>query len=205
MDIGIRQGFSGFVRLLNMQGVKEGVKLVGGVASFSFGVIEAFDLLQIALGHRRWFTDVAPGASNIEKMSMVAAKISLLLSASTSVPGLFLISKGVGVFFTKGQIEGVFGVYTTFAVNPRHPRHIVSIVAVILSMPATIYATYRGFSWVYRKVFPMAPGAGAAHHAVSSWTLTDAKVRLFCVFNTVFSRPTLHLGNQLARYLMHRV
>ena len=74
---------------------------------------------------------------------IVCAKVSLILSAATSRPGVMIVSTSVGRVFPVRQFERVFGPNTIFAVNLWHPRHVASIAAVILALPLVAQSTYK--------------------------------------------------------------
>lgn len=193
---------TGVVRFLNQPAVKEGVKNIASTAAFAFGLIEAYDVYQILRG-REISTEPdieSPKWMQIaNKIILLCAKISLILSAATSRPGVFILSTIVGQFFSGKQLEYAFGPNTVFAVNPWHPRHVVSIAAVVLALPSVIQSIYRGMHWVYDQFsqnLHLQNGAGAK----TSW-LTDSKIRLMALFNTIGSRPAQHLGNQACRFV----
>ncbi len=201
---GVKGLFNASVRLLNQPIVKEDVKNVAGSVTFVFGMIEFYDIYQIARG-REISTEVCLNSPKwvqiANKTVVVCAKISLILSAGVSRPGVFIISSIVGRVFSTTQLERVFGPNTIFDVNPWHPRHVISIAAVILALPSVAQSTYKGIDWMYRKI---------CHHQVMPrqdihhW-LTDSKIRLMALFNTITSRPTLHIGNQLGRFILRLV
>lgn len=198
---GVKTLLNASVRLLNQPIVKEGVKNVAGSVTFVFGLIEVYDLYQMARGRKissekyetslRWVQ-----VSN--KVVIVFAKISLILSASVSRPGVFVASSLVGRVFSIAQLERIFGPNTIFAINPWHPRHVISIVAAALALPSVVQSTYQGIHWVNKKIrhHPSLP------HKLNgiNW-LTDAKLRLMILFNTITSRLILHLGNRLVRHV----
>lgn len=195
----IKTGFTQVVHFLNQPAVKEGIKNITSAAAFTFGLIEAYDIYQILCGREiSTETDIqAPQWMQIaNKIILLLAKISLLLSAATSRPGVFIISTLLGQIFSNEQLESAFGPNTVFAINPWHPRHIGSIAAVILALPSCIQSGYRGMRWVYDQF------ADSSQHEIgeeASW-LTDSKVRLMALFNTIGSRPVQHLGNQACRF-----
>jgi hypothetical protein len=189
------------VQILNQPIVKEGVKRVLGTVTFAFGLVAIYDIYQISQG-REISTETFPNSPKwvqvAHKVIIVCAKISIILSAGVSQPGVFIISSLVGCFFSTGQLDQVFGPNTIFAVNPWHPRHVISIAAVILALPSIIKSTYEGINWAYNKFqeYQTTPP-----DVQNDW-LTDAKVRLIALFNTATSRPTLHMGNQLAQFFV---
>lgn len=79
------------------------------------------------------------------RIAILSARVSLLLSASVSRPGVRVVSGLAGNFFT----EELFGANTIFAVNPWHPRHVISFVAVALALPAI-------FCWSDKDLCPKA-------------------------------------------------
>jgi hypothetical protein len=200
ISLGMKELFTSPIRLLNQPTVKEGVKNLAGSVTFVFGLIEIYDIYQIARG-REISTEVCSTSLKwlqvANKVVIVCAKISLILSAGVSRPGVFIVSSLVGYVFSTAELDQVFGPNTIFAINPWHPRHIISIAAVILALPSVIQSTYKGINWMYKKV---------RHYQnttqeTNNW-LTDSKIRLMTLFNTVTSRPTLHLGNQLSRSVL---
>lgn len=194
----ISSGLKSAAKFLNQPVIKEGVKNIAGSVTFAFGVVEIYDIYQIARG-RAITTDTYPNAPKwvqiAHKVIIVCAKISLILSAGVSRPGVFIISNIVGCFFSTAQLNRAFGPNTIFAVNPWHPRHVVSIAAVVLALPAITLSIGQGIYWGYKKVRQLqaaAPAPNGANH----W-LTDAKIELMAIFNSITSRPVLHLGNQI--------
>lgn len=196
--------FSNTVRFLNQPLVKEGIKKVAGCVTFAFGVVEIYDIYQILKGREittETYSDYPKWVQVANKVVIVCAKISLILSAGISKPGVFIISTLVGCVFSSHQLEQVFGPNTIFAVNPWHPRHVVSIVAVIIALPSFAQSAYKASKWVYNKI---QNGQSSNDLQNNSW-LTDTKVRLMNLFNTVTSRPALHIGNQFGRYVFRAV
>jgi hypothetical protein len=185
------------VRLLNQPTIKEGIKNVAATMTFSFGLIEVFDLCQILRGKEisteknstlpKWM-QIANTAS------LVFAKASLLLSGATSRPGVFIISKITSPLLSTDQLARL-GPNTVFAVNPWHPRHFFSIAAVVLALPASAHSLYEGARWAFTQ----------QHNEKSTSWLSNAKIRLMALLNTVTSRPVQHLGNQLCRKVLARL
>lgn len=193
--------------LLNQPLVKEGVKNIASVVTFIFGIVEIYAIYQ-SVKNRNITTETSTQKfswpETIKKIVVVCAKISLILSGMVSRPGLFIISTLVGHFFTPLQLESVFGPNTIFAVNPWHPRHVASIAAVILVLPTLLQTLYQGGCWVYKKITQQAqPKEEASVEPPSerNW-LTEIKMRLMVLFNTMTSRPVLHVGNQVFRKLV---
>lgn len=199
--LGAKNLFHTSIGLLNQPMVKEGVKNIAGSVTFVFGLVEIYDIYQIARG-REISTEVSPNSDRwvqtVNKVVIVCAKISLILSACVSRPGVYIISSLAGTVFSTVQLNRVFGPNTIFAINPWHPRHVISIAAVLLALPSLIQATYLGMNWAYRNIreYQNEPADDNEH-----W-LTDAKIRLMALFNTITSRPTLHIGNQLGQFIL---
>lgn len=199
----IKNVLNASVRVLNQPVVKEGIKYFAGTVTFVFGLVELYDIYQIAQGREittENYSEYPKWVQVMNKVIIVCAKISLILSAGVSRPGVFIISTLIGCIFSTPQLERVFVPNTIFAVNPWHPRHVVSIVAVLLALPSLAQSTYKGFNWAYRKI--------RQHQSTSPngldikiW-LTDAVVRLEVFFNFATSRPLLHLGNQFSRLIL---
>lgn len=199
----IKNGLGTVVRFLNQPSVKEGVKNIVGIAAFTFGIIEAYDIYQILRG-REISTETNSAAPKwiqvATKVALVCAKISLILSAVTSRPGVFIISTMMGCLFSTAQLQRVFGPNAIFAVNPWHPRHIFSVAAVVLALPSVIHSAGKGIQWVYTKICQHENVSAQNNERQGSW-LTDTKVRLMALFNTITSRPVQHLGNRLCRVI----
>jgi len=193
------------VKLLNTPFVKEGVKNIAGTLTCAFGLVEIYDLYQIFRG-KEVSTDVDPSASKftqaVHKAIIIAAKLSLILSACVSRPGVYLISTLTGQFVSTAQLERVFGPNTIFAINPCHPRHVVSIIAVGLALPAVILSIYKGIRWTCEKVTGSQKSAVVA--PTSQTTFTNGKIEGMNLFNFWTSRPTLHIGNWLAGLILRR-
>lgn len=111
-------------------------------------------------------------------ISLTCSRLSLLMSAIVSRPGIFIVSKIVHSLFSEAQLERVFGPNTIFAVNPWHPRHVVSLGAVILAIPPMV--------------------------SLHRFSTDSMKTQLVLLFNTLTSRFALHIENQVARTLLHR-
>lgn len=188
---------------LNQPIVKERIKNVASALTFTGGLFGAYDIYQVLRG-REISTEIDLQApqwkQTVQKMIMMSAKISLILSATISRPGAAIISNIVGRVWTPTQLERAFGPHTIFAVNPWHPRHVVSIAAVIFAMPSLIQTAYLGTYWVYKKVRQV-PEAPLPINDNVCW-LTDAKVRLMIISNTLTSRLILHMGNQFSQFLL---
>jgi hypothetical protein len=185
---------------LNQTLVKEGVKNIAGSLTFAFGFVEIYDLYHIAKGR-----DISTEAKNtspewvqVVKKIVMCAKLSLILSAGVSRPGVYIISSLVGRIFSTTQLEKAFGVNTIFAINPWHPRHIISFAAVILALPTIAHSAYNNGKWVYNNIYLHTPVKDSAND--TNW-LTDSKLRLIVIFNSITSRPLLHMGNTLNRFL----
>ncbi len=200
------------VHLLNQPLVKQGIKNVAGSVTFVFGLVEVYDVYQILRGREISTESYATYPKWIQiayKVIIVSAKISLILSAGISSPGVFIISSLVGGIFSTHQLNRVFGPNTIFVINPWHPRHIISLAAVLLALPSIAQSTYLGIHQIYKKVhltqslqnLPSLPRDRPGTH----YWLTDAKIRLLTLFNILTSRPTLHLGNQLGRLILRPV
>lgn len=182
------------VKFLNAPPVKETVKNTIGVASCVFGAVEAYDLYQIARGR----VSTEPGSNNpkwiqvAEKVIIICSKISLLLSAGVSRPGVFVVSSLVGLIFSTTQLDKVFGPNTTFAVNPWHPRHVISFVAVLFALPSVVQSAGKAINWGNKKIQPSQ--TVEEKKEAQPW-LTRMRLRLMVLFNTIFSRPVLHKLN----------
>lgn len=203
ISLGIKNLFNTSVNLLNQPIIKEGVKNIAGSVTFVFGLVEIYDIYQITRG-REISTEISLNSPKwikvANKVVIVCAKISLILSAGVSRPGIFIISSLVGCVFSTTQLDQTFGPNTIFAVNPWHPRHVISITAVTLALPSVILLNYKGINWTCKKI-RQHRNTPTANHNIRS-RLTDTKIRLMAIFNTITSRPTLHIGNQLGQFIL---
>jgi hypothetical protein len=108
--IAIKNGLGTTVRFLNQPVIKEVVKNIAGTAAFAFGIVEAYDIYQILQGREvstEPNSDTPKWIQIAAKVALVCAKISLILSAATSRPGIFIISTIMGSVFSSSQLEGV--------------------------------------------------------------------------------------------------
>lgn len=113
--------------------------------------------------------------------ALFLAKVSICLSPLITRPGIWLISSIAALFSL--QIENYFGDHTIFAANPWYPKHIASFVVVFLALPA-----------LCQKINPFQKFNNGDHGISNS-------VFFVLLFNTLTSRPVLHLTNQLALFL----
>lgn len=201
----LQYGLGTAVHFLNQPIVKENIKKIAGIATFIFGLVEIYDLCQIMRGGEI-ATDIDPGEpqwiQTAAKVSIVFAKISIILSAAVSRPGVYVISTLAGRIATQAQLDRLFGPNTIYAQNPWHPRHVASIAAVILAIPVMVQTICLGFTWVNRRVRQLQEEDVEIDQKQNQGWLTDAKIRLIVLFNTLTSRPVLHIGNQFARNLI---
>ncbi len=193
-------------QFLNQPVVKEGIKNGISLATFAFGIAGAYDLYRELSGRKISIVDDADVDSQWLKVAnkvILAAKIGLVLSGMVSRPGVFIISQLTHLVASKHQLETVFGPNTIFALNPWHPRHVTSIVAVALTMPMIALYAYKGFNWANKKVIPLSTSTTSTggKNAITTW-LTDAKICLMAFLTTITSRPVLHQGNHLVRWLL---
>lgn len=196
--------FTTSVGLLNQPIVKEGVKNIAGAVTFVFGLVEIYDIYRIARDREITTTEARSiypkWSQRANKVIIVCAKISLILSAGVSRPGVFILSSLIGCVFSTSQLNRAFGPNTLFAINPWHPRHVVSIAAIILAFPSLTQSAYKSINWACKKI-RQHQETSTNRPRVSSW-LTDTQVRLMNLFNTATGRPVLHLGNQLCCFLI---
>lgn len=190
--------FNYSVSVLNQPNIKEGIKTVAGSVTFMFGLLEIYNLYRITKGDRSVFESFKdyPKWQRVSlSVIIVCSKISIILSAGVSKPGLFIITSLFGQFFSSEQIEGVFGPNTIFEINPWHPRHITSIVSVALAMPFMMLNLYQGVSFVCRRINVI---KNIQEEKIKNLE-TDFKIKSMAYFSFLTSRPILHLGNQFVR------
>lgn len=170
---GVRSLLNIPIHVLNRPIVKEAVKNIVSTLTFAFGLIEIYDTCQTL--QSRTITSAVSRVhpqwmQAANKVDTLGAEISLLLSAGVSRPGVYIISSLVGSVFSTVQLNRVLGPNAIFAVNPWHPRHVVSIVAVAFGLLS-----------------------------LAQDSSTTTQTRLMVLFNTITSRPILHICNQLSR------
>lgn len=185
--------------VLNRPLIKEGIKNVASTVACVFGVVEAYDMYQILNGRAlSTETDLASPSwiQSANKVILICAKISLLLSAATSRPGVFIISTLFGQIFSDQQLEYAFGPNTIFALNPWHPRHIFSIVAFVLALPSVFQSTYRVASYLSDGLSSSIPA-----QQENTPRPTDTDIQWMTFINTLGSRPLQHFGNYVCRRL----
>lgn len=216
-----RSGLATVVKFFNSPPVKEGVKDFSGIVTCAFGFLEVYDLYKIIRGRRLssesdrsvaisankvfkncFGKDLSKQASDwivvAHKIIILSSKISIVLSAGVSRPGVFAISFLANKLFTTQQLQKAFGPNVTYAVNPTHPRHVVSIAAFVLSVPGTIQSVVKTAAWIRERIkktqaiIPSKP---------DRW-LTDCRLRAVVCFNFITSRPFLHLSNRLANRIV---
>lgn len=159
--------------IINQPEIKESIKEIFGWITFLFGVREM--LLFTQKGFKK------------EPLLVLISKFSLILSASVTRPGVFVISQLAYLFFDKNDIEALFGPYTIFVMNPWHPRHIVSFIALLLALPLAMQTICDVLKANNQEV------------ESENW---NKSLRLMTLFNTFASRPILHIGNRLSGYLI---
>lgn len=200
---GLKDLLRGSIHFLNQPVVKEGVKQIAGGVTFAIGATEIYDIYKTLQGRKistEEHLDSKEWLQIAHKVTVVTAKISLILSMGISRPGVFIISTLVGCVLSTNQLERLFGPNASFSVNPWHPRHVVSIAAVILAIPSHAESAHRAFIWTYKKIIQYNMPSHPFQN--DEYWLTDAKVRMMTLFNTTTSRPFLHVGNQIAQFLI---
>ena len=194
----------------NQPGIKESTKNVLGAITFIFGVIEVCDEIvdcYRSLANRthhphqkgeRWCYAAL-------KVINIAAKISLLGSAITSRPGLNLTSRMVKCIFNDDQLLRYFGPNRCFAETPYHPRHVASIISFLLGIPATLQTFFEAGEWLKNLITrrqQLNRKQEIQPRNIRRW-LTDQNIRWMTAWNTLTSRPALHLTNRLFRMFWH--
>jgi hypothetical protein len=158
------------VRFLNSPPIKEGIKNYAGSLTFAFGIAEIYDIYH-SLSNK---TTGPKWKLTAGKIILISAKLSLILSAAVSRPGVWLISTLAECVAGPLRLEQMFGSSQTFLKNPWHPRHVISIAAVIFALPSLVKPIKED---------------------------ENSKLPFMTAFNVITSRPILHLGNCLGRSL----
>ena len=190
-----REAVSSGSQFLNSPKIKEGIKDSVGFVSLAFGALAAYDLCHIMMGRKISTENDQADPKWLQianKVSLLAAKFSLVLSAIASRQGVQIISFLMHLAVSKEQIQGVFGPNTIYAINPLHPRHVVSLAAAALAIPLITLTIYK----VAIRTFP------ARNQSADG--LSDRKVKSMTFFNFITSRPVLHDVNRLARFICSR-
>ncbi len=179
------------VTWLTRTNTKDRIKLLVGAAAALCGVAVAYDSID-----RRQFV-------------RWTAKTSLILGAATSWPGAQLIGFAMQRLYTDIQIQKAFGANIHFAGNPAHIRHLTSFISVGLALPIIICTVFEAFQTIGAKYKlcekPNLPPTLWIKNEDSQFVrfrqnkLTDTHLAIMVTALTLFSRPVLHLGSQLAR------
>jgi hypothetical protein len=126
---------SAAVSFFNHPTVKNGVKDVISVTSFTLGAVEVFK-------KEKWFSASKDWEQTAQNIAMFCAKLSVFLSALTSRPGVYSCSW----IADQLAIPEAFGPNTVFELNPRHPRHVLSIAASVLAIPTILKILFKNQS-----------------------------------------------------------
>ncbi|MBA2369437.1 MAG: hypothetical protein H0V82_10505 [Candidatus Protochlamydia sp.] len=182
------------VSFLNQPLVKEGVKNIAGSITLIAGCAWTVNEIEGIVTGRDFFSGVNANEPRwvqvVEKVALVFANFSIILSAGASRHGNFLVSKLTGCFFSEQQLTKAFGPNTIYALNPYHPRHVASIAAVVLALPMLTLSTCRGL--------------GGRVNGNPTEEQKNSLLTTMLFFNTITSRPVLHLANQLGRFILTR-
>lgn len=129
------------------------------------------------------------------KIITIVSRLSIILSTLSSRPGQRIIGWVATKIVGEEYLVRVFGPNVNFVTNPYHPKHIVSIAAFILGLPATLKCTYDSLKWLKNRIclHPML----SSGRSLQNRFLTDAKIQAITLWNTLTSRPALHMGNYL--------
>jgi hypothetical protein len=163
---------------------KEGIKSGAGCFTTLFGIQEIFvsSRTKREIAADDWIETASKAAT-------IFARLSFVLSAALSKPGIFAISKITGALLKPEQLARFFGPNTLFSINPWHPRHVVSFVSIAFAAPALIRSAYHGVHGAF----------GNGHTSDQNLSISE-HAKLW--FNFITSRPILHWGNRLAHRIL---
>ena len=65
----------------------------------------------------------------------------------------------------------------------------------MVALPSIALSAYDGFHWIYEKC----QNNNQQYPSTNKNWITDSKIQFMDLFNTLTSRPLLHLGNQLLK------
>ncbi len=123
------------------------------------------------------------------------ARFSLILGAATSWPGVRIIGSLMHKLYTDAQLIQAFGRNTNYEGNPLHIRHWVSLVSVALAIPIIVDTILRKTQKIRSKLnLCEAPAERNRIYKISQTNLA-----IWVIALTLFSRPVLHWGSQIAR------
>jgi len=162
--------------LFNQPRVKETIKKIIGTANLIFAAWVIYD----------WVIKNRPPCSQqktfLTRLIVLAAIMSIIGLALSTAPGSQIVGTITSSLFKEKRIVQWFGPHLNFATTPFHPRHIVSIVSVMLGIPALVHLIYT----------TIRPENDAARGK-------DRWIYLINAFNIITSRVALHAGNAFVR------
>lgn len=174
---------------------KQSIKYYADLTKFVLGVlplVTPFQLYIYSVSLNKCFP-LAPQTSDTLEIRCV--KISLFIGACLSFPGTRIISSLVGRFSSPARMNDLFGPNTIFAENPRHPRHVMSLLAVLLSLPAFYQFGMRS----YRRFVPGKREVKPLNEPEKRAAMADDYFRKCLLLTLLISRPAFHWGNRIAR------
>lgn len=177
-----------FHTAINTPYTKDLVKRVLGDLPFALGILEAGLTLKDCFAcsdvKDKQPKKVTPDISTTSKIVNFVTNTSIFLSTLSSRPGQYIGQRVCERLFAAEQLILYFGPNQNFEQTPRHPRHVISIAAFLLGIPATL------------KSFVVLAGYAKDNNE------TETRRRWIATWNTLTSRPALHLGNALVRKIL---
>lgn len=186
---------------LNQPLVKESVKNLACSVTFVFGLIEIYNIYQtfdVRKIFKKRHSSIPKWLQVTNKIIVVFAKISVILSTVVSRPSIYIISTFTKKIFSSKQVNSLFGPNTLFVVNPWHPRHVFSILSILFALPFVFQMTYKKGYGLYKNIYQIQ----LSHYQEINNCLIDSKISSLILFNTLTGRPTLHMTNQVSQILL---
>jgi hypothetical protein len=180
-----------FHHYVNVPYIKDTVKDAVSAVTFVFGIWEisneCYDCYHSLRNRAKVIKDSTLVSDyKTAKIFITVTKVSIILSAMSSRQGQTIGKWTAERIFTQDQLLRYFGPNLNFETTPTHPRHLLSFAAFILGLPATIKV-------IGEVITRSKPSEGES--------LRSRTLKWMAVWNTVTSRPALHLGNALVRKL----
>ncbi|HRD55059.1 MAG TPA: hypothetical protein PLC42_01545 [Parachlamydiaceae bacterium] len=169
-----------FVSKLNQPNIKQNVKNIAGMITFTGGILSVATIFSKTLDKEvKQEKEKSRIFKSFNVMETTILKASLFFSAVASPIGNALVGKIANAVFGTERLVSYFGPNTIFALNPTHPRHLISFVAAASILPNLEVVLHKSIS-------------------TSDYTLLYPVFRKIAFFNFITSRPILHIGNSLA-------
>jgi hypothetical protein len=196
----------GVVSFLNQPVVKQSVKEGLGLVTCAFGVLGIYNEIHHyrSLKNRVQSSHPRPSEATQEKVIRFMTKFSLVTSLVMSSPGQALSRRVFSHLFTDEQLLRYFGPNLNFATTPGHPRHVLSLLSFALGIPATVLTFVKEGAWLIQKATQDHPPLPVVSPKSDEWVLSRRQIRWMATWDTLTSRPALHLVNHVVSMALGR-